>query len=194
VDTNGYGPYRGIRIDAAGVAFEMFVTEILSRDPEIELVSASLLGGAARETAAYRTSFVAVRRGRTLLVEARAVTPQTSRRLEEQSRQLQGAARVYMERHQGERKPGLVLACPGVLRQPERAAAAQESLEIWDGPYLSARAGQLDIVVPARYRARRRAWPHTRVRPGVTAGGHQARHRRLARVGLELLQLRRGAR
>ena len=123
-DTDGYGPYRGIRIDAAEVAFELFVTEILSRDPEIELVSASLLGGAAQETAAYGTSFVAVGRGRILLVEARAVTPQTSRRLEEQSRQLRGAARVYMEWHPGEREPGLVLACPGVLRQSNRAAAA----------------------------------------------------------------------
>jgi hypothetical protein len=81
VDTDGYDPYRAIRVDAAGVAFEAFVTEILSRDPEIELVSASLRGGGARETAAYGTSFVAVRRGRTLLIEARAVTPQTSRRL-----------------------------------------------------------------------------------------------------------------
>lgn len=45
VDTDGYGQYQAIRIDASGVAFEVFVTEILSRDPEIELVSASLLGG-----------------------------------------------------------------------------------------------------------------------------------------------------
>jgi hypothetical protein len=148
VDTDGYGPYQGIRLDAAGVAFEVFVTEVLSRDPEIELVSASLLGGAARETAAYGTSFVATRRGRTLLVEAQAVTPQTSRRLEEQRRQLQGTTRVYMERHPAEREPGLVLACPGVLRQSNIAAAAQESLEIWDGPYLRARAGQLEVVVP----------------------------------------------
>lgn len=155
VDTDGYGQYRGIRIDAAGVAFELFVTEILSRDPEIELVSASLLGGKARETAAYGTSFVAVRSGRTLLIEARAVTPQTSRRLEEQSRQLRDAARVYMERHPRELEPVLVLACPGVLRQSSRATVAQESLEIaqesleiWDGPYLRATAGQLEVVVP----------------------------------------------
>lgn len=148
VDTDGYGPYQGIRIDAAGVAFEVFVTEILSRDPEIELVSASLLGGAARETAAYGTSFVAVRRGRTLLVEARAVTPQTSRRLEEQRGQLQDAARLYMEQHPAEREPGLVLACPGVLRQSNRVAAAPEGLQIWDGPYLRDRAGQLEVVVP----------------------------------------------
>jgi hypothetical protein len=146
VDTEGYGPYQGIRIDASGVAFEVFVTEILSRDPEIELVSASLLGG-ARENAGYGTSFVAVRRGRVLLIEARAVTPQTSRRLEEQGRQLRDATRVYMERHPRELEPVLVLACPGVLRQPSRAAAVQESLEIWDGPYLRAMAGQLDVTV-----------------------------------------------
>ena len=158
MDTDGYDPYPSIQVDAAGVAFEVFVTEILSRDPEIELVSASLRGGGARETAAYGTSFVAVRRGRTLLIEARAVTPQTSRRLEEQSRHLQDAARVYMERHPHELEPGVVLACPGVLRQSKRAAAAQQNLEIWDGPYLSARAGQLDISVP----------------PGIAPGGEQS--------------------
>jgi hypothetical protein len=127
----------------------VFVTEILSSDPKIEVVSASLLGGAARENAGYETSFVAVRGGRTLLIEARAITPQTSRRLEEQSRQLRDAARVYMERHSRELEPLLVLARPGVLRQSKRAAAAQQNLEIWDGPYLSAWAGQLDITVAA---------------------------------------------
>jgi hypothetical protein len=147
VDTDGFGPYQAIRIDASGVAFEVFVTEILSRDPEVELVSASLLGGTARENAAYGTSFVAVRRDRTLLIEARAVTPQTSRRLEEQRRQLQDAARVYMERHPRELEPLLVLACPGVLRQSNIAAPVQQSVEIWDGPYLRARARQLEITV-----------------------------------------------
>lgn len=148
VDTDSYGQYQAIRIDASGVAFEVFVTEILSRDPEIELVSASLLGGPIRENAAYGTSFVAVRRGRSLLVEARAVTPQTSRRLEEQRRQLQDAARVYMERHPHDLEPLLVLACPGVLRQSNRAADVQQSLEIWDGPYLRDKAEQLEVDVP----------------------------------------------
>jgi hypothetical protein len=147
VDTDGFGPYQAIRIDASGVAFEVFVTEILSRDPEVELVSASLLGGTTRENAAYGTSFMAVRRDRTLLIEARAVTPQTSRRLEEQRRQLQDAARVYMERHPRELEPLLVLACPGVLRQSNIAAPVQQSVEIWDGPYLRARARQLEITV-----------------------------------------------
>ena len=55
---------------------------------------------------------------------------------------------MFMERHPHELEPRLVLACPGVLRQSNRAAAAQRNLEIWDGPYLSARAGQLDITVP----------------------------------------------
>lgn len=153
VDTDGYGPYRGSRVDAAGIAFELFVTEILSRDPEIELVSASLLDAAARETAAYGTSFVAVRRGRTCWSRRGPPLPRPAAAWK--NRQLQDAAQVYMERHPGEREPGLVLACPGVLRQSDRAADAQESLEIWGGPYLSARAGQLDIVVP----------------PGIALGG-----------------------
>jgi hypothetical protein len=90
---------------------------------------------------------VAVRRGRTLLVEARAATPQTSRRLEEQSRQLQRGPGVHGAaswRTGARTGAGLSGSPPAV----EAAAAAQESLEIWDGPYLSARAGRLDIVVP----------------------------------------------
>ena len=43
MDTDGYGQFRGGRVTAAGIAFELFVAEILSRDPEIELVSGSLL-------------------------------------------------------------------------------------------------------------------------------------------------------
>jgi len=140
VDTDGNDPYRGGRVNAVGIAFELFVTEILSRDPETELVSASLLDRAPYQTADYGTDFVVLRRGKILLVEAKAATPQTSRRLAEQSNQLQIAGRVYMEQHPGEPKPGLVLAFPGVLRQSKRAAAAQQSLEIWDGPYL--RPGQ----------------------------------------------------
>ena len=46
----------------------------------------------------------------------------------------------------------MVLACPGALRQSNRAAAAQESLEIWDGPYLRDRAGQLEVVGSPRHR------------------------------------------
>jgi hypothetical protein len=148
VDTDGYGPYRGGRVTAAGMAFELFVMEILRRDPETELVSTSLLDRAPYETADYGTDFVALRRGKTLLVEAKAATPQTSRRLAEQSRQLQGAGRVYMEQHPGEQEPELVLAFPGVLPQSKRAAAAQQSLEIWDGPYLRSEAERLDITVP----------------------------------------------
>jgi hypothetical protein len=113
VDTDGFGPYQGIRIDASGGRVRGVRHGDLSRDPEIELVSASLLGGTARENAGYGTSFVAVRQGRKLLVQAQAVTPQTSRRLEEQRRQLRDAARVYRERHSRELEPLLVLACPG---------------------------------------------------------------------------------
>jgi hypothetical protein len=51
-----------------------------------------------------------------------------------------------MERHPAEREPGLVLACPAILRQSNMAAVAQEGLEIWDAPYLRAMAGQLEIV------------------------------------------------
>jgi hypothetical protein len=53
-----------------------------------------------------------------------------------------------MERHPREREPLLVLACARVLRQSNRAAAAQENPEICDGPYLRKRAGRLEVVVP----------------------------------------------
>jgi hypothetical protein len=78
VDTDGYGPYRGIRIDV-GRGRRRGVRD---GGPEPRPGNRAGLRVAAerraRETAAYGTSFVAVRRDRTLLVEARAVTPRTS--------------------------------------------------------------------------------------------------------------------
>jgi len=148
VDTFGYGTYDGGRAAARGIAFELFVGEILRRDGEIELVFASMLGGAAHETGEYGIDFVALRGRRTLLVEVKVATPQTRGRLAELSRQLQAAGQAYIGQHPGELEPALVLACPGVLPQSKMAVAAQEGLVIWDGPYLRAKAGQLNIEVP----------------------------------------------
>ena len=77
VDT--YGTYDGGRAAARGIAFELFVGEILRLDREIELVSASLLGGAAYQAGDCGIDFVALRGRRALLVEAKATTPQTQR-------------------------------------------------------------------------------------------------------------------
>ncbi len=143
-----YGTYDGGRAAARGIAFELFVGEILRRDREIELVSASLLGGAAYQAGDYGIDFVALRGRRTLLVEAKATTPQTRGRLAELSRRLQTAGQAYMGQHPDELEPTLVLACPGVLPQSKMAVAAQDRLVIWDGPYLRAKAGQLNIKVP----------------------------------------------
>jgi hypothetical protein len=148
VDTEGHDPYRGGQAAAAGIAFELFVTEILTRDPRIQLVSASLLERVSRETVDYGTDFVVLRRGQTLLVETKSVTPQTIRRLEAQSHQLHRAAHAYIDRHPDGPEPKLVLAFPGVLPLAKRAAAARRGLEIWDGPYLRNEAERLGITVP----------------------------------------------
>jgi hypothetical protein len=89
-----------------------------------------------------------------LLVAVKLTTPQTSHRLEEQRRQLRATGRSYRERHAGEQEPGLVLAVPGALPPSERAAVAQESLEIWDGPYLRARAERFGVEVPPEVASR----------------------------------------
>jgi hypothetical protein len=122
---------------------------ILDRDREIELVTASLRDGVSSKSPDYEADFVAVRRGRPLLVEVKLTTPQTSYRLEQQIYQIQAAGRSYMERHADGLPPGLVLAVPGVLPESKKAKAARANLETWDGPYLRARAEQFGIEIPS---------------------------------------------
>lgn len=142
------GTYGGGKAAARGMAFELFVMEILERDPEIELVAASPPYGAAYGSADYGSDFVAMRKGRPLLVEAKNTTPQTSYRLEQLNLQMQGAGKRYAERHDGQ-WPGLVLACAGVLSRSKMTTAFRSHLEIWDGPYLRTRARQLHIDIPS---------------------------------------------
>jgi hypothetical protein len=147
VDTSD-GTYRGGRADARGIAFELFVKEILRRDPNIDLIAASLPYEAAHGSADYGSDFVASRDGIPLLIEAAATTPQTNRRMEQVRLQLQRAGQQYSARHP-DVSPRLVLACSGVLSRPKTAMASEASLEIWDGPYLRNWAENLGIDVPS---------------------------------------------
>ena len=60
---------------------------------------------------------------------------------------LDDAARLYQELDPGS-EPVLVLAFPGVLSESKRTLAARSGLEVWDGPYLRARAQREGIRVP----------------------------------------------
>ena len=142
------GTYHGGRAAARGLAFELFVREILRRDPDIELTDASLPYEAAHGSADYGSDFVAVRDGMPLLIEAAATTPQTNRRMEQVRLQLQRAGQQYSARHP-DTSPTLVLACSGVLSRPKTTMATEASLEIWDGPYLRNWAENLGIDVPS---------------------------------------------
>lgn len=125
-----------------GYEFEQFVQEILERSSDIELAGAPSPYGAD-----YGFDLAAVRNGRPVLIEAKLTTPQTSYRLEQMNSQLKAAAQRYKELHPGP-EPELVLTFPGVLSQSKMTVALRSRLEIWDGPYLRARARTLGITVP----------------------------------------------
>jgi hypothetical protein len=127
---------------ARGYEFEQFVREILERAPDIGLTAEPRAYGPD-----YGFDYAAVRDGRPVLIQVKLTTPQTSHRLEQMNVALKSAAERYKELHPGP-DPRLVLAFPGVLSESKRTLAARSRLEIWDGPYLRARAQQLDIQVP----------------------------------------------
>lgn len=155
---------------ARGLEFEQFVLEILERSPDIDLTAAP---------SSYRTDygfdFAATRNGRLLLIQVKLTTPQTSYRLEQINAVLKTAAERYEELNPG-RKPRLVLTIPGVLSRSKMALALRSRLEVWDGPYLRARATPLGISVPPYVAFESReglAWPDT---------GPQHRHALLHRL------------
>jgi hypothetical protein len=148
VDT--YGTYDDGRSAARGIAFELFVAEILKSERGTELISASMLGGADHDAADYGVDFVASSGGRILLVEAKAATPQTRGRIIDLSRRLRAAGERYSQGHPGQPEPALVLACPGVFPQSKVALAEQDGLVLWDGPYLRNKAAGLGIEVPSQ--------------------------------------------
>ena len=117
--------------------------EILERDPDIELATTLVPYGAD-----YGFDFAVMRNGRPLLIEVKLTTPQTSHRLEQLNVQLKDAAERYKELHPSS-EPELVLAITGVLSERKMATALGSKLEVWDGPYLRARARQLGIDVPS---------------------------------------------
>jgi hypothetical protein len=127
---------------ARGLEFEQFVKEILERSPDIELTASPRTYGPD-----YGLDFVAARDGRPVLIQVKVTTPQTSHRLEEMRAALDNAARLYQGLDPGS-EPVLVLAFPGVLSESKRTHAARSRLEVWDGPYLRARAQREGIRVP----------------------------------------------
>jgi len=143
---------------ARGYEFMQFVKEILERAPDIEVAVAP---GPSGPDDGF--DFAAVRDGRPLLVQVKLTTPQTSYRLEQMNAGLRDAAERYREQHPGP-EPRLVLAFPGVLSESKMTLAARSRLEVWDGPYLRARARQLGIHVP----------PYVALEGSETVGGLEA--------------------
>lgn len=127
---------------AQGLEFEQFIQEILERSSDIELTPAQ-----SPYSKDYGFDFAVVRNSRPLLIQAKLTTPQTSYRLEQVNALLKAAAERYEQLNPGQ-EPGLVLAVPGVLSRSKMAAALRSRLEVWDGPYLRARARPLRINVP----------------------------------------------
>ena len=124
---------------ARGYEFEQFVLEILKRSSEHEHpVTVGPDSG-------YDLS--ATRGGRTVLVDVKVVTPQTSARLQHLIAQLKAAATSYELIHE-DTDPELILAFPGVISVRKKEMALASTLTIWDGNELKRQAQLLGIKAP----------------------------------------------
>lgn len=123
--------------------FDRFVRDLLAHMPDVRLMDA--VGLAPPDV---RCDLVAERDGRPLLVEIKAQTPQTSQRSRDVVAQLKAAADRYGRTHPDLRKPGLLVAFPGVLSPSRSAFFVNEGVEAWDGRYLKRRARQFGVPVP----------------------------------------------
>jgi len=129
---------------ARGYEFEHFVLEILRRSQEFE-VPITARSGYGPDGG---FDMAAERNGRTVLIEAKVVTPQTVTRIQGAVAQLEAAADRYAEAHGGDR-PELILAFPGALSRQKEAMVRGARLTIWDGRYLDAEARRLGIKAPS---------------------------------------------
>jgi hypothetical protein len=137
VDDSGSSPV------GRGLEFEQFVLEILKRSPDFEPpVTVSSYG---RDLG---FDMAASRDGRTLLIEAMVITPQTTVRLREAIAQLEAGANQYVQSHD-DADPELILAFPGALSHKKWAMAHDSALTVWDGSRLRSMAEPLGISVPA---------------------------------------------
>lgn len=89
----------------------------------------------------------AVENGRPMLVETKAQTPQTSRRLREAVEQLARYGAEHQIAHPSSPKPRLVLAVPGVVSE-RKTAPSVHHVELWDGRFLRREARRLGIEAP----------------------------------------------
>jgi hypothetical protein len=93
--------------------------------------------------------FVAWQEGRPLLVEAKAQTPQTGRRLQQSVEQLRAAGTEYVQQHPGlQHQPRLVVAFPGVLSPQRQASVRAGGVELWDGVSLQRMARRAGVFAP----------------------------------------------
>jgi hypothetical protein len=129
--------------DSSGRAYELeaFVRQILEAEPDVDIVRTA-------RSEDRGVDIEARRHGHPLLVEVKFATPQTSYRLDQAIRQLKAAAERYQPDALFSPSPELLLAVPGVLADTKRTKATRSQLEIWDGPFLRARAHRLGIRVP----------------------------------------------
>lgn len=127
--------------------FRTFVLQVLHRTWGAELKGVVGLG--------YRTvtgdqgaDLVLDRGGRTVLVDIKLQTPQTSARLLSVAKELVIQGGEYKRFHPGEGEPALLVAFPGVLSASRTSLLSGARLEIWDGAQLRAKAYEHEVDVP----------------------------------------------
>jgi hypothetical protein len=92
--------------------------------------------------------FTARLKGQPLFIEAKAQTPQTSRRLQQSVEQLRAAWKAYEQQTGPQQPPRLVIAFPGILSPQRQAAVEAGGVEIWDGAALQRMARGVGVFAP----------------------------------------------
>lgn len=122
-----------------------FLRELLAALPGVTDLQTEPGGSGGADTGA---DIVARFEGRPMLVEAKALTPQTSRRLAPMIDQIQSAWTEYQQRHGAVQKPRLIIAFPGVLLEQRQTASRLAGVEIWDGVMLRRLARGVGLYPP----------------------------------------------
>jgi len=128
-----------------GWQFVQFLRELLTSLPGVTDLKLERDGPGDTDIGA---DIVARYEDRPLLVEAKAQTPQTSRRLQAMIEQLGQAWTAYQNRYGLHSQPRLVIAFPGVLLERRQTAVREAGVEIWDGATLQRMARSVGVYAP----------------------------------------------
>ena len=133
------------RYASAGWLFFQFLRDLLTALPGVTDLQREHASPGSADVGA---DFIGRFEGRPLLIEAKAQTPQTIRRVRQSVEQLRAAWQASAHQFGLHQQPRLVIAFPGVLSPAREATATASGVEIWDGATLQRMARSAGVTTP----------------------------------------------